>query len=112
MIPRKEKYKAKNLIDVVIYRGSDALYGWVFDSLQAAGLKTRRHRAGLPAGGRGMADPLWRLGPSSGTSRRHSAGRTGAGRTGMMRTTRREFAVLGTAAWWRAPLGAERCGIA
>jgi hypothetical protein len=24
---------------VVIYRGSDALYGWVFDSLQAAGLK-------------------------------------------------------------------------
>jgi AAA family ATP:ADP antiporter len=24
---------------VVIYRGSDALYGWVFDSLQALGLK-------------------------------------------------------------------------
>jgi AAA family ATP:ADP antiporter len=23
----------------VIYRGSDALYGWVFDSLQALGLK-------------------------------------------------------------------------
>jgi ATP:ADP antiporter, AAA family len=39
VIPREEKYKAKNLIDVVIYRGSDALYGWVFDSLQAAGLK-------------------------------------------------------------------------
>ncbi|MDE2375367.1 MAG: MFS transporter, partial [Hyphomicrobiales bacterium] len=36
---REEKYKAKNLIDVVIYRGSDALYGWVFDSLQALGLK-------------------------------------------------------------------------
>src|SRR6516162_9139672 len=30
---------AKYLIDVVIYRGSDALYGWVFDSLQALGLK-------------------------------------------------------------------------
>jgi AAA family ATP:ADP antiporter len=27
------------LIDVVIYRGSDALYGWVFDSLQAIGFK-------------------------------------------------------------------------
>jgi ATP:ADP antiporter, AAA family len=27
------------LIDVVIYRGSDALYGWVFDSLQFLGLK-------------------------------------------------------------------------
>jgi ATP:ADP antiporter, AAA family len=39
VITREEKYKAKNLIDVVIYRGSDALYGWVFDSLQAVGLK-------------------------------------------------------------------------
>jgi len=36
---REEKYKAKNLIDVVIYRGSDALYGWVFDGLQALGLE-------------------------------------------------------------------------
>jgi len=27
------------LIDVVLYRGFDALYGWVFDSLQALGLK-------------------------------------------------------------------------
>jgi ATP:ADP antiporter, AAA family len=39
VVSREEKYKAKNLIDVVIYRGSDALYGWVFDSLQALGLK-------------------------------------------------------------------------
>jgi len=39
VLAREEKYKAKNLIDVVIYRGSDALYGWVFDSLQALGLK-------------------------------------------------------------------------
>ena len=39
VVAREEKYKAKNLIDVVIYRGSDALYGWVFNSLQALGLK-------------------------------------------------------------------------
>jgi AAA family ATP:ADP antiporter len=39
VLGREEKYKAKNLIDVVIYRGSDALYGWVFDSLQALGFK-------------------------------------------------------------------------
>ena len=39
VVEREEKYKAKNLIDVVIYRGSDALYGWVYDSLQALGLK-------------------------------------------------------------------------
>ena len=45
VVGREEKYKAKNLIDVVIYRGSDALYGWVFDSLQALGPEARRHRA-------------------------------------------------------------------
>jgi AAA family ATP:ADP antiporter len=39
VVTREEKYKAKNMIDVVVYRGSDALYGWVFDSLQAVGLK-------------------------------------------------------------------------
>ena len=39
VVGREEKYKAKNLIDVVIYRGSDALYGWVFHSFQALGLK-------------------------------------------------------------------------
>ena len=39
VLGREEKYKAKNLIDVVVYRGSDALYGWVFDGLQALGLK-------------------------------------------------------------------------
>ncbi len=39
VVAREEKYKAKNLIDVVVYRGSDALYGWVFDGMQALGLK-------------------------------------------------------------------------
>src|SRR5438046_85953 len=39
VVGREEKYKAKNLIDVVVYRGSDALYGWVYDSLQALGIK-------------------------------------------------------------------------
>lgn len=39
VVGREEKYKAKNLIDVVVYRGSDALYGWAYDALQAVGLK-------------------------------------------------------------------------
>jgi AAA family ATP:ADP antiporter len=39
VVDREEKYKAKNLIDVVVYRGSDALYGWVYDSLHVLGLK-------------------------------------------------------------------------
>ena len=39
VLGREEKYKAKNLIDVVVYRGSDSLYGWFYDALQAVGLK-------------------------------------------------------------------------
>jgi AAA family ATP:ADP antiporter len=39
VVDREEKYKAKNFIDVVVYRGSDAAYGWVYDGLQALGLK-------------------------------------------------------------------------
>ena len=39
VLDREAKYKAKNLIDVVIYRGSDALYGWVFDIFQTLGMK-------------------------------------------------------------------------
>ncbi len=39
VVSREAKYKAKNLIDAVVFRGSDALYGWLFDSLQAIGLK-------------------------------------------------------------------------
>lgn len=39
VVRREEKYKAKNLIDVVVYRGSDALSGWVFNGFQAMGLK-------------------------------------------------------------------------
>jgi AAA family ATP:ADP antiporter len=39
VVAREEKYKAKNMIDVVVYRGSDALYGWLFSTMQAMGLK-------------------------------------------------------------------------
>ena len=35
---REEKYKAKNVIDGVVFRGSDAVAGWVFESLRALGL--------------------------------------------------------------------------
>ena len=39
VVTREEKYKAKNLVDVVVYRGSDALSGWILDTLQGVGLK-------------------------------------------------------------------------
>jgi AAA family ATP:ADP antiporter len=35
---RKARYKAKNFIDTVVYRGGDALAGWLFAGLKAAGL--------------------------------------------------------------------------
>jgi AAA family ATP:ADP antiporter len=39
VVGRDEKYKAKNMIDVVVLRGSDAVYAPLFDGLQALGLK-------------------------------------------------------------------------
>ena len=35
VVPREQRYKAKNFIDTVIYRGGDALAGWVFASAAA-----------------------------------------------------------------------------
>ena len=42
VLPREEIYKAKNVIDVVVFRGADALGGWLFAGLRALNL-------GLPA---------------------------------------------------------------
>lgn len=38
VLDRESKYKAKNFIDTVVYRGGDALAGWVFAGLKALGL--------------------------------------------------------------------------
>jgi AAA family ATP:ADP antiporter len=38
VLDREEKYKAKNVIDIVVFRGADALSGWLFAALRAAGL--------------------------------------------------------------------------
>jgi AAA family ATP:ADP antiporter len=35
VVPREERYKAKNFIDTVIYRGGDALAGWLFSAASA-----------------------------------------------------------------------------
>nr|HET7857692.1 MFS transporter [Caldimonas sp.] len=39
VVGREEKYKAKSFIDVVVYRGSDAVWGWLYESVHAFGLK-------------------------------------------------------------------------
>ncbi|MBI1737573.1 MAG: MFS transporter [Candidatus Rokubacteria bacterium] len=38
VVTREEKYKAKNFIDTVVYRGGDAVSGWAFAGLTAVGL--------------------------------------------------------------------------
>lgn len=38
VVPRMQKYKAKNFIDTVVYRGGDAIAGWVWAGLSTLGL--------------------------------------------------------------------------
>lgn len=39
VLMREEKYKAKNVIDIVVFRGADAASGWLFALLRGAGLE-------------------------------------------------------------------------
>ena len=38
VLGREEKYKAKNFIDTVVYRGGDAISAWVYDGMKLLGL--------------------------------------------------------------------------
>jgi AAA family ATP:ADP antiporter len=38
VLEREEKYKAKNVIDLVVFRGGDAVSGWLFAALRGVGL--------------------------------------------------------------------------
>ena len=40
-VTREEKYKAKNVIDIVVFRGADAGAGWLFEALRSLGLELR-----------------------------------------------------------------------
>lgn len=37
-VPREDRYKAKNFIDTVVYRGGDQIAGWSYAGLIALGL--------------------------------------------------------------------------
>jgi ATP:ADP antiporter, AAA family len=41
VVAREEKYKAKNVIDVVAVRGADAVGGWLFAALRSLGMELR-----------------------------------------------------------------------
>jgi AAA family ATP:ADP antiporter len=45
VLAREAKYKSKNFIDTVVFRGGDAASGWIYAALKAAGLSL----AGLAA---------------------------------------------------------------
>jgi AAA family ATP:ADP antiporter len=49
IVPREERYKAKNFIDTVVYRGGDALSGWLLGGVSAF------LAAGVAAGWTGIA---------------------------------------------------------
>jgi ATP:ADP antiporter, AAA family len=38
VVDREEKYKAKNVIDIVVFRGGDAVSGWLFAALRGTGM--------------------------------------------------------------------------
>lgn len=38
VLTREQKYKAKNVIDTVVYRGGDALSSWLYAGLRGLGL--------------------------------------------------------------------------
>ncbi|MBI1943248.1 MAG: MFS transporter [Betaproteobacteria bacterium] len=39
VLAREEKYKAKNVVDLVVFRGSDAAGGWLFAGLRTLGME-------------------------------------------------------------------------
>jgi len=41
VLAREEKYKAKNVIDIVVFRGADATGGWLFAALRSLGMELR-----------------------------------------------------------------------
>jgi len=38
VLTREEKYKAKNIIDTVVYRGGDAVSAWIYTGMRSAGV--------------------------------------------------------------------------
>ena len=51
VLGREEKYKAKNFIDTVVYRGGDAISAWVYDGIAQSGPGPVRDRLYCSAAG-------------------------------------------------------------
>ncbi len=60
VLPREQRYKAKNFIDTVVYRGGDALAGWVFGALRGFGVGLSAIAwLAVPVAGAWLAAGLW-----------------------------------------------------
>ena len=76
VVPREDKYKAKNIIETFVYRGGDQVGAWVY-----AGLAGDRTEPGRDLVRRGSAGAVW-LGLGLWLGRRQAvlAGEVGTGR--------------------------------
>ncbi len=60
VVGREEKYKSKSFVDTVVYRGGDALSGWAYSVLSAAGLSLAGSAlAALPLAAASVALAVW-----------------------------------------------------
>jgi len=60
VVPREDRYKAKNFIDTVVYRGGDAFSGWLVAGLRGLGLGVSGIAfAALPVAGGWLAVSFW-----------------------------------------------------
>jgi len=73
VLPREAKYKSKNFIDTVVFRGGDAVSGWVYAALKGLGLSIAGlAAAAIPGAIVWLAVGLW-------LGRQHERARTQAG---------------------------------
>ena len=68
VVPREARYKAKNFIDTVVYRGGDAGSGWLFAGLAGAAFVAAGIAAGWAALGAYLGHKIKAWTPSAGRS--------------------------------------------
>jgi AAA family ATP:ADP antiporter len=71
VVARDEKYKAKNVIDIVAVRGADAVGGWLFTGLRSLGMELRS----IPLAAIGIAAVCLALSVALGRAHERRAGR-------------------------------------
>ena len=77
VVPREDKYKAKNIIETFVYRGGDQVGAWLYAGLVALGLSLAGHLVRRRSARGGLAGPR----PLA----RAKTGRPGRGLTGTNR---------------------------